>query len=135
MDRSHEQFFLPTKDGGGLLVVVSVRMMRQSERSRFAVVTLTDISEQKRTEGELRVANARLESVDADATLYTELESGDRVVMYTDGLTDVLDSRGEMLRVEGRQNFVRETALLPFNKMKQSILYWILPGAMGHAAR
>jgi PAS domain S-box-containing protein len=61
MDRSREEFFLPTKDGGRLLVVVSVRMIRRSERSRFAVVTLTDISEQKRTEGELRVANARLE--------------------------------------------------------------------------
>jgi hypothetical protein len=27
-----------------------------------------------------------------------------------------------MLKVEGIQNFVRETALLPFNEMKQSIL-------------
>jgi PAS domain S-box-containing protein len=62
------------------------------------------------------------DAVDADATLYTALESGDRIVLYTDGITDVFDSRGEMLKVEGVQNFVRETALLPFNKMKQGIL-------------
>ena len=53
---------------------------------------------------------ASSDAVDADATL------------YTDGITDVFDSRGEMLKVEGVQNFVRETALLPFNEMKEGIL-------------
>ncbi len=287
MGRAREEFFLPTKDGGRMPVVVSVRAMHRPDGGRFSIVTLTDISEQKRTEERLRAAIARLEkhqreieqdlvlaarvqqslapepfvwgplrvdtffkpahsvggdfglvkplggehlnllvcdvsghgissalaanriysetiaqlsnrasladvlcrlnslviqnigaqgffftlaaaridrigrnmefagaghppamivhpggeprllpsrsmvlgtlpdAVDADATLYTELEPGDRVVMYTDGLTDVFDSRGEMLKVEGLQNFVRETALLPFNKMKQSILHRI----------
>src|SRR6266481_5428068 len=62
------------------------------------------------------------DAVGADATLYTEIEPGDRIVLYTDGLTDVFDSRGEMLKVEGLQNFIREAALLPFDEMKQSIL-------------
>jgi phosphoserine phosphatase RsbU/P len=62
------------------------------------------------------------DAVDAEATLYAELEPGDRVVLYTDGITDVFDSHGEMLRVEGVQNFVRETALLPFSEMKRGIL-------------
>jgi serine phosphatase RsbU (regulator of sigma subunit) len=62
------------------------------------------------------------DAVDADATLHRELEYGDRIVLYTDGLTDIFDSRGEMLKVEGLQNFVRETALLPFGEMKQGIL-------------
>ena len=51
-----------------------------------------------------------------------DLEPGDRIVLYTDGITDVFDSRGEMLGVEGVQKFVRETALLPFGEMKQGIL-------------
>ena len=284
MGRSREEFFLPTKDGGRLPVVVSVRVMRRPEGGLFAVATLTDISEQKRTEGKLRAANARLkeyrreieqdltlasrvqqslapkpilwgglrvdtfyqpahriggdfglavpsgeeylnllvcdvsghgisaalvanriysetitqlgnrapladvlrrlnslviqnvgpqgffftlmaarihrsgrtmefagaghppamivhpgakprllpsrsivlgtlpDAVDADATLYRELESGDRIVLYTDGLTDVFDRRGEMLKVEGVRNFVRETSVLPFSEMKQGIL-------------
>jgi PAS domain S-box-containing protein len=62
------------------------------------------------------------DAVDADATLYTALEPGDRIVLYTDGITDVFNSRGEMLKVQGVQNIVRETALLPFNEMKEGIL-------------
>lgn len=281
---SREEFFLPTKGNGRLPVVVSVRVMRRPEGGRFAILTLTDISEQKRTEEKLRAANARLEehqreieqdlvlaarvqqslapkpflwgnlcvdtfyqpahtiggdfglvspleeehlnllvcdvsghgissalvanriysetimllgnrapladmlrrlnslviqniaaqgffftlavaridrsgrtmefagaghppamivqsgadprllpsrstilgtlpdAVDANATLNTEIEPGDRVVLYTDGLTDVFDSHGEMLEVEGVQNIVRETSFLPFSEMKQGIL-------------
>jgi PAS domain S-box-containing protein len=59
--RSREEFFLPTKGGGRLPVVVSVRAMRRPEGGRFSIVTLTDISDQKRTEEKLRAANARLE--------------------------------------------------------------------------
>src|SRR5271154_7570053 len=275
MGRAREEFFLPTKDGGRLPVVVSLRSMHGTDGGRFSVVTLTDISEQKRTEEKLRAAIAGLEkyqrdleqelllaarvqqslapepllwgalrvdtfyqpahtiggdfgfvrpsneealnllvcdvsghgiswalvanriysetvtllgnrapladvlrrlnslviqnigtlgffftlaaaridrggramefagaghppamivqpgaeprllpsrstilgalpdAVVADATLYTELEHGDRIVLYTDGITDVFDSHGEMLKVDGVQSFVRETALLP----------------------
>ena len=282
--RSREELFLPTAGGSRLPVVVSVRIMRRPEGGCFAVVTLTDISKQKRTEEKLRVANARLEThqkeieqdlvlaarvqqsmapkpiywgglrvdtfyqpahriggdfglvtpfkeeylnllvcdvsghgissalfanriyaetvrqlgnlqtladvlrrlnsfviqnigtqgffftlaaarihrsgrtmefagaghppgmivqpgaeprllpsrsmilgalpdaVDAEATLYTEIEPGDRIVLYTDGLTDVFDSHGDMLKVDGVQNIVRETAHLPFNEMKQGVL-------------
>ena len=68
------------------------------------------------------ILGALSDAVDADATLYAELEPGDRVVLYTDGITDVFDSHGEMLTVDGVQRFVRETALLPFSEMKQGIL-------------
>ena len=284
LGRSREEFVLPTKDGGRLPVVVSARAMRRPEGERFAIVTLTDISQQKHTEEKLRAANARLEkyqteierdlalaarvqqslapvpflwgglrvdtfyqpahtiggdfglvkplkedhldllvgdvsghgissalvasrihsetiaqlqnlaplgevlsrlnslaiqnigaqgvfftlalaridrtgrsmefagaghppaiivqpgaeprvlesrstilgalpdAVTADSTLYAELDPGDRTVLYTDGLTDVFNSHGEMLKVEGVQNFVRETALLPFSEMKNGIL-------------
>jgi serine phosphatase RsbU (regulator of sigma subunit) len=284
MGRNREEFFLPTKAGERLPVVVSVRAMRRPEGGRFSIVTLTDISDQKRTEEKLRAANARLEqhrreieqdlvlaariqqslapkpflwgnlrvdtfyqpahtiggdfglvtpfkeehlnllvcdvsghgisaalvanriysetiaqlgdrapladvlrrlnslviqnigvqgffftlaaaridrsgrtmefagaghpptmivrpgaeprqlpsrstilgtlpdAVDADATLYAQIEPGDRIVLYPDGLTDVSGSRGEMLEVEGVQNFVREASVLPFSEMKQGIL-------------
>jgi PAS domain S-box-containing protein len=283
MGRSREEFVLPTKGGGRLPVVVSVRALYGPERGRFAIVTLTDISDQKRTQEKLRTANARLEeyrreieqdlvlatrvqqslapkpilwgglrvdtfyhparriggdfglvapveehlnllvcdvsgygissalvanriysetltllrdrapladmlrqlnsleiqnagvagffftlaaaridrggramefagaghppamiikpggtpqllpsrsmvlgtlpdAVDAEPTFYAKLEPGDRIVMFTDGITDVFDSRGEMLGVEGVRNFVRETALLPFSEMKQGII-------------
>jgi serine phosphatase RsbU (regulator of sigma subunit) len=60
--------------------------------------------------------------MDFDAVLYTELDRGDRIVLHTDGITEVFDSRGKMLKVEGGQNFVREAAVLPLKEMKQGIL-------------
>ena len=54
--------------------------------------------------------------------LDVDLDRGDRVVLYTDGMTDVFDARGEMLGVPGVQKFVGETSLLPFAEMKQGIL-------------
>ena len=50
------------------------------------------------------------------------LEAGDRILLYTDGITDGFDERGEMLGVEGLQNLVRESSLLPFDEMLQAIL-------------
>ena len=62
------------------------------------------------------------DAVDAEATLEVQLDAGDRVVLYTDGITDVFNSQGEMLGVAGVQRFVRETAMLPFHEMKKAIL-------------
>ena len=51
-----------------------------------------------------------------------DIEPGDRIFLYTDGITEVFDTRGEMLGVAGMQNFVREDSRLPLHEMKQSIL-------------
>lgn len=68
------------------------------------------------------VLGALPDAVGAEATLDVTLEAGDRVVLYTDGITDVFNAHGEMLGVEGVQKIVRETSLLPFKQMKQGIL-------------
>ena len=62
------------------------------------------------------------EAVAGEATLDVGVAQGDRIVLYTDGLTEVFDSRGEILGVEGVQRFVHETAVLPFPEMKEGIL-------------
>jgi len=49
-------------------------------------------------------------------TIEVELEPGDRIFLYTDGITEVFDERNEMLGVEGLQNFVRECSPLPLMK-------------------
>jgi len=61
-------------------------------------------------------------AVDASTNLEVQLESGDRIVLYTDGITEVFNSRGEMLGVEGVQEIVRQTSSLPAHEMKQGIL-------------
>jgi len=79
-------------------------------------------AEPRLLESRSMVLGALPEAVDAEATLDVDLDAGDRIVLYTDGITDVFNSRGEMLGVEGVQKIVRETSLLPFNEMKKGIL-------------
>jgi sigma-B regulation protein RsbU (phosphoserine phosphatase) len=51
-----------------------------------------------------------------------ELTSGDRLVLYTDGLTEVFNERDEMLGVEGLADLVRQSAKRTLPEMKQAIL-------------
>jgi len=57
-----------------------------------------------------------------DPLIEVNLEPGDRILLYTDGITEVFDEQGEMLGVEGLRNFVRESSLLPFDEMLPAIL-------------
>ena len=62
------------------------------------------------------------DAVGGEASTEEDLDPGDRVVLYTDGLTEVFDGSGDMLGVEGLQKAVRETAHLPLSEMKREIL-------------
>lgn len=54
------EFFVPHKSGARIPVVVSSRVLEDLEGREYRIVTLTDISEQKRVERQLRDANAQL---------------------------------------------------------------------------
>lgn len=62
------------------------------------------------------------DAVDVEPILEVELYPKDRIVLYTDGLTDVFNQRGEMLGVEGLRAVVGEASDLPFGEMKQAIV-------------
>ncbi len=51
-----------------------------------------------------------------------DLTSGDRLVIYTDGLVEVFNKRDEMLGVEGLEELVRQSAKRSLPEMKQAIL-------------
>jgi serine phosphatase RsbU (regulator of sigma subunit) len=108
--------------------VAAARIDRAGRRMIYAgaghppIMIARDGEEPKLLESRSMVLGALPDAVDGEATLDVDLQAGDRVVLYTDGITDVFDSRGQMLGVEGVQKFVRETSLLPFHEMKQGIL-------------
>jgi sigma-B regulation protein RsbU (phosphoserine phosphatase) len=108
--------------------VAAARIDRGGRRMVFAgaghppAMIVRDGEEPRLLESRSMVLGALPEAVGPEVTLDVDLERGDRVVLYTDGITDVFDSRGEMLGVEGVQKFVRQASLLPFHEMKQGIL-------------
>ena len=51
-----------------------------------------------------------------------DLATGDRLLLYTDGLVEVFNQNHEMLGVQGLARLVRESATQPLQQMKQTIL-------------
>jgi PAS domain S-box-containing protein len=75
--RARYEFYIPQTGGGHLPVVVTSRRIQDPEGRKFAVVTATDISEQKRAETDLRNANEQL--LARQRQMEAELQLAERV--------------------------------------------------------
>jgi PAS domain S-box-containing protein len=73
-------------------------------------------------ESQSMILGALPDAVDAATNQEVHLQPDDRIVLYTDGITEVFNSRGEMLGIEGVQEIVRQTSSLPAHEMNQGIL-------------
>jgi PAS domain S-box-containing protein len=62
------------------------------------------------------------DAVGDEATVVVPVQSGDRLVIYTDGFTESFNKQRDMLGVEGLSEIVRETSALPLQEMKNQIL-------------
>ena len=60
--RNRFEFYLPQASGDRLPVVIAARELEDPDGRRFAIVTFTDITEQKNAEMDLRQANIQLEA-------------------------------------------------------------------------
>jgi sigma-B regulation protein RsbU (phosphoserine phosphatase) len=60
--------------------------------------------------------------MDADPTEEVEMSAGDRLLLMTDGLTEVFNNRREMLGDEGLNRIVKSHVRAPLAEMKQAIL-------------
>jgi PAS domain S-box-containing protein len=68
------------------------------------------------------VLGALPDAMEVTTDLEVQLQPDDRVLLYTDGITEVFNSRGEMLGISGVQEIVRQASTLPAEEMKQAIL-------------
>jgi len=59
--RHRNEFYLPRKDGEKVPAIFSARVIQGPNGKEYSLLTVTDISAQKRVEEQLREANARLE--------------------------------------------------------------------------
>lgn len=74
------------------------------------------------------------DAVDSEPTIETPVQAGDRVIIYTDGLTENFNSRREMLGIEGLKKIVLDVSDLPLAEMKQQILNRVAAWRDGPAA-
>ena len=126
----HVNRFLMQNIGSSVffLTAAAARIDRGGRRMLFAgaghppAMVVSPGEEPRLLESRSMVLGALPEAVDGEAALDIDLNQGDRVVLYTDGLTEVFDSRGEMLGVPGLQEIVREAAVKPFAEMKRNLL-------------
>jgi PAS domain S-box-containing protein len=72
-------------------------------------------------------------AVGAESGGETDLQTGDRVIIYTDGLTESFNSQREMLGVDGLQDIAAEASTLPLAEMKDQILNRVSAWRHGHA--
>lgn len=113
---------------GFLFTLAAVRIDRTARRMQFAgaghppVMIARGGQEPLLLESQSMILGAMPEAVDDDATTEIELKPGDRIVLYTDGITDVFNARGHILGVGGVKSLVSKTSALPFDRMKASLM-------------
>jgi len=116
------------RTSGFYFTLASARLDQSGRRLSFAggghppAFLVTPGGECRQLESLSSVLGALEDAVPAEPTVEAELAAGDRLVLYTDGLTEVFDAQEEMLGVEGLSEIVRTSAKLPLDDMKHSIV-------------
>jgi len=76
--RNRDEFYLPRKDGQKIPVIFSERIIQGPDGQEYSLITVTDISEQKRIEEQLRESNALLEErqreIEADLSIAARVQ-------------------------------------------------------------
>lgn len=73
-------------------------------------------------ESQSMILGALPKAVKSAGNAEVELQPDDRILLYTDGITEVFNGHVEMLDISGMQEIVRKLSCLPAEKMKQGIL-------------
>lgn len=113
---------------GFFMTMAAARIDQKTHRLTYAgaghppAFWMTPTGEMRRLDARNTIIGMLDGAIGSDPTQDVDLLPGERFVMYTDGLTDVFNKRGEMLGVEGFEGIVRKTHDLPLVEMKSSIM-------------
>ena len=112
---------------GFYFTMAAGRFVRRSRRMTFAAAghppaMLVSNGSLRRLDSQNGILGCLPDTAPSESADEIELTSGDRLVIYTDGLVEVFNKRDEMLGVEGLEELVRQSAKRPLSEMRQAIL-------------
>ncbi len=116
------------RTSGFFFTLAAARLDESGRRLSFAggghppALLVTPGGECRQLESLSAILGVLEEAVPSEPTVEVEMAAGDRLVLYTDGLTEVFDAKEEMLGIEGLSEIVRTSAELPLEEMKHSIV-------------
>jgi len=107
--------------------MAAVRLSMRGRRAAFAAAghppaLLLSNGSVRRLNSQNGILGCLSETAPSESTDEIDLEPGDRLVLYTDGLVEVFNHHGDMLDVEGFAQLVLDSAKLPLVEMRQAVL-------------
>jgi len=113
---------------GFLFSMIAARLDRQGRWLTYAnaghppALWISLGGECRRLEARSVVLGCFDEAISDEPTQQVELAPGDRLIFYTDGLTEVFNHRREMLGVQGLERIIQRAAKQSLVEMKQTVL-------------
>jgi len=108
--------------------VAAVRFNRDCQSVQFAgaghppAMIIRRGEEPQLIESQSMVLGLFEDAVNSEPAVETQMQSRDRLLIYTDGLTERFNPQGEMLGIQGLAEIVQRTSMLPLAEMKREIL-------------
>lgn len=112
---------------GFYFTMAAVRFSRRGRRASFAAgghppAILVSNGRARLLQPQNGILGCLAETAPSESANEFELSSGDRLLLYTDGLVEVFNTRDEMLGIEGFSQLVLNSANLTLPEMRQAII-------------
>ncbi len=113
---------------GFMFTMAAARVDESGRRLTYAAgghppaFLISSSGELRQLEPRSTILGAIEDAVPEEATDTYELSPGDRLMIYSDGLTEVWDAQEEMLGIEGLAELAKRTAQLPLPAMREAII-------------
>ena len=121
---------------GFMFTVAAAQLDKTGRKLSFAAaghppaLLVSPSGEVRRIDSHSSVLGAMEEAVSQQARDEFDLSAGDRLLLYSDGLTEVWNREGQILDVEGLEKIVSGAVALPLPAMRQAII----DGVRSHSA-